>query len=360
MGEDHGAIRELRRRLQAEGIPPPVVSKRGDAGSGAIWARSTIVRILHEPAYKGEGIAWRRKHFTRNAEQWRDPAEWVRLPAETTPALVSPALWEAAQRVMQTERGQTTRNTERPYLLRGLIQCAICGRAMYPEPEHGRRTYRCSSRESAAGACGGKRVPADAVEAWAWERVRAVLHDPQIVAAELERQRAETPDPLLVGDCDALRKQLDTIERQQARLIQRFSQASDDHFPWELVEREIARAEQEKTRVRAEIEAAEQRIAQHATAIEHLDALATYCARVGRHLDRAGFAEQRLALEALGIALHANGREWHLTGSIPLDGVAGVLTPTCSCQVRLAQVRPCWRGLCRASCRVWAARSDSK
>ncbi len=114
------------------------------------------------------------------------------------------------------------------------------------------------------------------------------------------------------------------------RLIQRFSQAEDDTFPWELVQREIARVEQEKAQVRAELAAAEQRIIQQAAAVEQLDALTTFCERVGQNLDRFGFADQRLALEALGITVQANGREWTLTGRIPLDPEAGVLTRTCS------------------------------
>ncbi len=151
IGDERGAIRELRRRLNAEGVVPPAASKRGAAAHAAGWAKATITRILHETAYKGEEYAWRRKRFTQNAKQWRDRSEWVPLPAEATPALVSPELWEAAQQAIAVNHGQATRNETRPYLLRGLISCAVCGRSMYSSHERDRRTYRCSSRAAANG-----------------------------------------------------------------------------------------------------------------------------------------------------------------------------------------------------------------
>ena len=193
--------------------------------------------------------------------------------------------------------------------------------------------YRCSSRETPSGPCGVKRVPAEGpegVEAWAWDGIAARLHDPATIAAELERQRHAGPDPTITADLEAARRSLAKVEKQQERLIQRFRQSEDDRFPWELVEREILRGEQEKEQLCASVVRLEGRLAEQQATVERLDALNTYCERVARNLDAFGFREKRLAFEALAVQIVANGRDWRLDGAIPLDDGVGVVPLTCS------------------------------
>jgi hypothetical protein len=230
-----------------------------------------------------------------------------------------------------------------------MIFCT-CGQRMRTSPEHGRRIYRCASRETAAGPCGGSRVPADDVEAWAWEEVAARLQDPTLVAAEAERARSEGPDATLVADLESLRRSSAKIERQQERLIAKYRQSDDEEFPWELVEREIARAQQEKADLQQAIDDAERRLAEQQSAVVQLEALASYCERVSRNLATFGFVEKRDALEGLGVRVEANGWHWGLEGRIPLADDAGKLTTTCCSAARPGPARPCWREPCRRSC----------
>src|SRR5262249_23494048 len=154
-------------------------------------------------------------------------------PEGTTPAIVPPELWEAAQARLSTNIGAETRNAARPYLLRGHIVCGVCGRVMRASPEHGRRTYRCASRETPHGPCGAKRVPAedpDGVEQWVWEQIDARLRDSSLIAAEIERQRAEGPDPGLVANREAVVRALAKVERHQERLLAQYGASEDDSF----------------------------------------------------------------------------------------------------------------------------------
>jgi hypothetical protein len=50
--------------------------------------------------------------------------------------------------------------------------------------------------------------------------------------------------------------------------------------------------------------------------------------RVASNLQRFDFAEKRLTLEALGVTVYADGREWRLEVSIPLSESAGKALPT--------------------------------
>lgn len=186
--------------------------------------------------------------------------------------------------------------------------------------------YRCSSHLGAKGNCGARTAPADAVEAWAWERVSATLRDPSIIAAELKRRRQEGQDPILIRDLETAKRSLTQIERQQERLLRSFAAEDDDSFPMELVQKEVARMEQEKTQVRATVAELERRIAQQDSALDQLEALSAYCERVARNIDTFGFEEKRLALKALGVRVVANGRDWQLRGSIPLTSPDAVLS----------------------------------
>jgi hypothetical protein len=126
-----------------------------------------VKRILHEPAYKGDTILWRRQRDARTQRVMPRPdEEWITLPSGVTPALVPPEMWEKAQQRLRANRSVSradvnARNQRQPYLLRGLIFCYECGRAMAPDSEHGVHVCRCTSRAKAGGSCGRKRVPAD-------------------------------------------------------------------------------------------------------------------------------------------------------------------------------------------------------
>jgi hypothetical protein len=208
-------------------------------------------------------------------------------------------------------------------------------------PERSSRVYRCSSRDTASGPCGGARIPGEALEEWAWAQVASVLRDPDLIAAELKRRKDEGPDAGLLADLETARQRLATLERRQADYLRRYSEAEDSTFPWELVEREIKRLEAEKVGWAATIADLEDRLQARELVREQLEALHVYCERVGRNLDAFAFDDKRLALEALQVRVTGNGREWRLDGSIPLHEDAahrGVVSTTQACCAR--QRRP--------------------
>lgn len=331
VADDGQPVRDLVRHLNAEGVPPPSEGKRVyKDGRVTRWNPSVIYRILAEPAYKGETVVWRLHRSGKAATcQPRDQSEWITLPDGTTPAIVTLEAWQAAQMRVKTGTATTTRNERRPYLLRGVIYCAVCGKRMYAERERGMPIYRCSSRDTPAGACGGKRVPGELVEEWVWGEVTAILRNPAIIAAEVERQRLAGPDPTIQTDRDAAARMLAKIEKQRDRLVRRYADAEDDGFPWELIEREVTRLEGERRTLVATIAEQDARLQHQTAATVQLDALHDYCATVAVNLDGADFAVKRNAVEALVERITANGREWEMIGSIPAGADEGVSFTTC-------------------------------
>ncbi len=201
---------------------------------------------------------------------------------------------------------------------------------MYTSPEHGRPMYRCSSRGKAVGACGGKRVNGDAVEFWVWSQIETILRDPSTIIEEVERRRQRGPDVALQSSRDAAVRLLAKLDRQRERLVRRYADADDDSFPWELVEREIARIESERRTAQAVLAEIDARVEEQETAIVPLDSLRAYCDRVSINLDAADFATKRNAVEALVERIDANGRNWSLVGSIPTISGVGVTSHSSS------------------------------
>src|SRR5262245_25140188 len=218
------------KRLHAQEVPAPSISKRPShtPDSHPHWGTGQIHRILNQTACKGQTISWRYDKVGRVKPE----TEWLSLPEGVTPALISTDLWERTQQRLASNAGAETRNQTRLYLLRGMVECAVCGRKMRPSPEsRGRLIYRCASRETPSGACGAKRVPAADLEQWTWEQVCLLLRNPSLLAAELERQRHEGPDQRLRADQAALQRSLAKLEQQQGKLLRLFREVDEEHYP---------------------------------------------------------------------------------------------------------------------------------
>ena len=309
------SLRGVVSRLNGEAVPSPAASKGTRYGRPTFWGQGAVRRILTEPAYKGEPSAWRWRRLKGGKVELRPKSEWIALPGDTTPAIVTSETFDVVSRRLAANKGADTRNAARPYLLRGLIVCEVCGRKMRTSPERGRRTYRCSSRETPAGACGGKRVDADIVEAWAWAETRRTLEDRSVIEAEIAARHDSGPDPALVAERASLARLIERAEGQQERLMHLLR--DDVAMPVDLFRREIAAAEEEKRRLRGELATVDRQLAEDDDALASLQDVVDYCDAVVGHLDDADFDLKRLALEAVDAAVRADGRSFTLQCFLP-------------------------------------------
>ncbi|HEV2913279.1 MAG TPA: recombinase family protein [Pyrinomonadaceae bacterium] len=326
------STRKVIQRLNEQGIPSPARGKRQyKDGRETFWGKGAIGRILSEPAYKGVAVAWRYKgvrgyedgqKFYRIA--LRDESEWIQLPDGTTPAIVTAEMWDAVQKALESNRGEETRNETRPDLLRGYVFCGVCGRRMYGESEHGEhRIYRCPSRNTPTGNCGGKRIGAERSEILVWSKITDILRHPETIKLELERRKAEGEDGTthLLADMESAKKALQNIESELQRLVRRAATADDEL--WEMFQGQINLKKTERQRLAGLVAETEARIAtQNADAIS-LTALTEYCERVRGNLDNFGFDDKRLALKALNLRVIGNGSEYRLDVSFPISPAAG-------------------------------------
>lgn len=306
---------EIVRRLNDAGIPPPSARKfRRTRPGSPKWRPSQLRRILRDPRYCGEPVAWRYQYDREKRYTVERPrAEWIRLPDGTVPAIVDRVLWERVQRRLDVSRGEWQRNRSewRRYLLRGLIYCAVCGGRMYAEcyrNRYGTRFlyYRCASRRR-DGPCGAGVVPALWIEGEVWAAVRSFLVRPEVIEAVVESQLAGS-DGELERAIEAAKARIARIDAGIDRLL-RQARLSES-IPWEAVERQVAEATRERRaeeRLLAELEA---RLQAARLTRERARQLAEWARSVAANLDDMDFDERRKILEILGVRVIANGRQW--------------------------------------------------
>ncbi len=115
--------------------------------------------ILANPRYTGRQV-WNRQRRDEvlvdvddvalghvSKMRWNDEGEWIYSDALTHAPFVGDELFGRARTIAAVGRGRHVerkrRPSPRPFALRGLISCAICGRLMQGRYNHGLAHYRC-------------------------------------------------------------------------------------------------------------------------------------------------------------------------------------------------------------------------
>jgi site-specific DNA recombinase len=225
---------------------------------------------------------------------------------KAVPALVSGALWEAAQTHDGTRRFGVGRPWQRPYLLSGLITCGHCGKrfqAHKPVRRHEFPYYVCGGYiASGRSVCDGLRVPMASLDT-------VVLHGIQTRIDRLlnrDELRQRLDDILATehpndGVAEALQARLDGIRQRIDRLVAVITAGPED-LP--TIRTALVGLERERAGVEAELAEATAR----ATRAEDRDATVEAmleCLNRSRELLEAADVEERRAL----VRLFARGIE---------------------------------------------------
>jgi site-specific DNA recombinase len=250
--DDGAAIADLGRWLTAQGVRTRTGKDR--------WDRSVIWGMLRNPAYAGTAVFGKTQAvhepagLNRTARlagrtvprqvrvQDRPREEWTGIPV---PALVDEETFDRVQQRLADNKRFASRNTKVPSLMQGLAACASCGYGYYRTSTTTTRKkiyyYRCLGsddyRYQGGRVCQNKPVRADYVDKVVWDHVTALLADPALIRAEIDKriERARTSDPVtrkrgqleqalakttasIASMITALSEQLITIDELRARM----------------------------------------------------------------------------------------------------------------------------------------------
>lgn len=179
------------------------------------WDRSTVAGMLHNPAYAGQAAFGKtmrspdrpapnrvarltgRTTPRSTATVDRPSKDWVHIPV---PAIISEDTFARTQRRLADNRHFAARNTKTPSLLQGLLVCASCSYAFYRTSTRSSvgtiYYYRCLGsddwRYEHGRVCGNKPVRSDYLDEAVWSHITALLADPALITAELDRRLDQT------------------------------------------------------------------------------------------------------------------------------------------------------------------------
>ena len=251
---DRLSLREVCRRLHHIGFR----TRRGST----YWYASTIRGMLSNPAYMGRA-AFGRAHFlaarprlrpirgrlkpspraTSRVAAPRD--EWIEIPV---PALIDPAMFEAARRQLDENRSRKRdREPGQRWLLQGLTVCQRCGYAYYGkkaprsrtyDPANALRYYRCTGadgyRFNGKAVCHNGPVRGDQLEQVVWSQVRSLLEQPDRVADEYRRRIGLAHDgAAMPEEIVRLNRHITTMRRGVGRLIDSYAEGLIDKTEFE-------------------------------------------------------------------------------------------------------------------------------
>ena len=277
------------------------------------WSGCSVRAILRDPTYTG--LAYGNRYHCVPAKGRVSPLlpvgpghshvlrareEWVPIPV---PTLVSEEVYQRVQDKLSYNQQRAARNTQQEYLLRGQVSCGQCrltaGARTTPA---GYGYYVCRGRTdrlriSQGQPCTARYVPAQQLDDLVWRDLCAVLNDPQLVAAALERAQngAWLPQELQARQANTCHA-LESLERQQERLLTAY--LADI----------LALPEFERKRRELEQKRASLQVQQHqltALAQQRLEfgkvaaSIEGFCAQVRAGLDNATFPQKRLLVELL-------------------------------------------------------------
>jgi len=206
------SLRAVRVRLDSEGAPTP----REDTPR---WNHATIHRITKSRIYMG---IWDYNKTVGGKVRRRRPRDqWVQAEA---PAIVTPELFEKVQAQLKRNTIESMRSTQYPYLLRGLLTCALCGRNLVGgiSGTSKGRYYACASRITpdlrGTVTCLSYHIRQQDFENAVWRAVVAQATSP--LALERTRRQLKTQHPnLKTPQASDISRRRAQISAQAERLL---------------------------------------------------------------------------------------------------------------------------------------------
>ncbi|MBL7166243.1 MAG: recombinase family protein, partial [Dehalococcoidales bacterium] len=241
----------IANALNGDRIPP-----RWSKGKG--WRPNAIRHIVLNPVYKGTQILNRHQHISDIARVDMSKAIIVDVPH-----IISEEEWQLAQEhLVANKRVRPVR--ENKWLLQGMITCGLCGMSFKAEGSPRYRYYSCRGRLKqhrldGSPRCTSPRHNADWLEEQVWQRVEAIVNDPN----NLNPLLRETIDSLRNRE-EELRARILPIDEQLVQIAEQKMKLADDWVVSNMnaerfheLRQSLEKEETRLTSIRAEIDPAQ-------------------------------------------------------------------------------------------------------
>ena len=311
-------VRSIYRWLVEDGLSSYAIAKRlweqgilskGDLSDvvckktgRAEWSPSTIRRIVAHTLYKGiwhYGKTRRQVLGNKKVQVSTPESDWIAVPV---PAIVDEATWARAQECLARNQQEAKRNTQREYLLRGMVFCS-CGRRWTGRyKNHLKRAYyRCPTSESEhwrprCSMPGGIRQ--ETLESAVWDGVTKFLLDTENVRAEIDKRRNEAGSArqTAVDEIQKIELTIKEIDRKMDLLLNEMLKTT---FPREVIERRMSGLKAQRDELIAKTQRARSEMPGTGISVEHEEQLVEFAEQIGEGLHDLDFSAKRRILELL-------------------------------------------------------------
>lgn len=331
-------VQQAYQWLVIEGLSTNAITYRlralnAPSKSGKVWSRRSVQAILKNPAYIGKTYAFTCSQAGKKFARPRE--DWIEIP-NVTPVIITPELFEAAQKQLQVNVDNSPRNVKQEYLLRGHIRCRHCGRVymggvaknVWKNKTSLRSFYRCTGKRKMCAPverCQNKGWGANKLEAIVWAKLEEYLSTPNLIKDELGKQRQDVENlSIFETDLQQIERQLKAVDQEQRQLLQWALKG----FPESQVEEEnrrINKARETLQRQKAELEA---QIRASEDSVVSIPKLEHIIELLRQQLKDPDFATKRDFIESLGITIWLDGEEVEVKGTI--DPNIGCIVHTAS------------------------------
>jgi site-specific DNA recombinase len=305
---------KVAQTLNIQGIPT-----KSDGGK---WHPLTIQRMITNPAYMGITYFYRTlgSHKTELVPQPQD--KWVTLP-DVTPAIISKELFERVQKQLERTKEARTGRPTHQYMLRGHAYCGVCGRPLVGSCLNKRWLYyRCRATTPTSvspKSCNARCIKAGLLESLVWDKVKAVLSDPEIVTVELNRiaelLHKQAGDNNVDKEIVRLRRQVKEYDGQEKRLI---SALRTGELNQDFVLDEMGHLKKDRVDNGKRLDELQQ-LREKLTKLENAEIQLPGLQSIVDRIDQCTYEEKRLALDALDIKVKATRDRVEISGIIPVD-----------------------------------------
>jgi site-specific DNA recombinase len=236
-GVEQIPMNAIAQRLTAEGVLAPK--------GGSHWHRSSIFRMLTNPAYMGSAAYKKTQVIPRKIGALAKSAPMSRYPKSSktrelikredwisirVPHIVPDSLYERVQEQILKNKQLSSRNNKRnQYLLTGLLRCKECGYSIHGITTLSRETYRsyyvCTGKQSwrfpGGAKCTSHYIPSAVLDDLAWNQTKKLIEQPELVLAEYTKRIQQTSKhkPQLEALIATKKKEIRQIAHEQARIL---------------------------------------------------------------------------------------------------------------------------------------------
>ena len=198
---------------------------------GGRWSGAHIGRMMGNSLYIGTGYAHKiesvepkdqhrgYRKYLKSGQRKRPKEEWIPFSA---PRIVDDEIFELAQQRLQRNRDLAARRTKRNYLLRGLVTCECCHKAMFGDTQS--KSYVCGysraayAKDNGVDPCENKRrLPVGQLDELVWREVVKLLKKPAMLKKHYPNLREKIHPRATGGSPDKLDAKIEEVQKQIKR-----------------------------------------------------------------------------------------------------------------------------------------------